>query len=447
MSEPESVAQSATADLIDTLPEVNALLAFFTRLDESDPLIRLLIAAALAGISVLLLLVSRFIVSRRLHRMADMPASRFRPLRWQAQDLVTAEEMQHFWMNVWRIAGWLLSLSFGVSALIGLLMTSDWTMDLAAHLMVMVLHAFQYVWNGFVGYLPNLATILVILLVARFTVRTIGLIFDGISSRRIHLRNFYPEWAHTSFGIIRLLIYALTAVIVFPYLPGSSSPAFQGISIFVGVLLSLGSTTAVANVVAGVVLTYTRAFQVGDQVEVGDVRGRIVERSTFVTRIQTLKNVIVSIPNSLVLNSNVINYSKNLGQTGLLVHSCVTIGYDVPWQRVSELLVAAAKRTENISSHPEPFVLQTSLDDNYVTYEVNGWTRKPEVLPRIYSDLHANILDEFHGHQVEITSPAYRAVRDGNTPNIPEVVKEEPESSEDQAVPPTTGGEQDKASS
>lgn len=421
---PEAAAQSATANLIDTLPEVSALLAFFTRLDESDPLIRLLLASSLAGVSVLLLLISRFLVNRRLQRMAGMPASRFYPLRWQAQDLVTAEEMQHFWMNVWRVAGWLLSLAFGVLALIGLLMTSNWTMSLAAYLMVMVLHAFRYVWHGFVGYLPNLATIFVILLVARYTVRTIGLIFDGISSRRIHLRNFYPEWAHTSFGIIRLLIYALTAVIIFPYLPGSSSPAFQGISIFVGVLVSLGSTTAVANVVAGVVLTYTRAFQIGDQVEVGEVRGRIVERSTFVTRIQTLKNVIVSIPNSLVLNSKVINYSKNLGQTGLLVHSCVTIGYDVPWQRVNELLVAAAKRTENIAGHPEPFVLQTSLDDNYVTYEINGWTRKPEMLPRIYSDLHANILDEFHGHQVEITSPAYRAVRDGNTPNIPQVAEQ-----------------------
>ena len=230
---------------------------------------------------------------------------------------------------------------------------------------------------GFIAYLPNLVTIVVILLVTRYVVRTISLIFEGIRTRRIHLKNFYPEWAETSLSLIKLLIYALTAVIIFPYLPGSSSPAFQGISIFVGVLVSLGSTTAVANVVAGVVLTFTRAFKVGDQVEVSDVRGRVVERSTFVTRIQTLKNVIVSIPNSMVLTNNVINYSQNMGQRGLLVHTNITIGYDVPWQTVNNLLISAARKTENIVEDPEPFVLQTSLDDNYVSYEVNGWTRNP----------------------------------------------------------------------
>ncbi len=196
-----------------------------------------------------------------------------------------------------------------------------------------------------------------------------------------------------------------------------------------GVLVSLGSTTAVANVVAGVVITYTRAFAVGDQVELDNVRGRVLERSTFVTRIQTLKNVIVSIPNSMVLSNNVINYSKNMGQSGLVVHTTVTIGYDVPWQTVNDLLIGAAKKTEGISSHPEPFVLQTSLDDNYVSYELNGWTRKPEELPKTYSELHANILDEFHGHNVEITSPAFRAVRDGNPSTIAPVM---PRDSDDQ---------------
>ena len=233
------------------------------------------------------------------------------------------------------------------------------------------------------------------------------------------------------------------AVIIFPYLPGSSSPAFQGISIFVGVLVSLGSTTAVANVVAGVVITYTRAFQVGDQVELDNVRGRVLERSTFVTRIQTLKNVIVSIPNSVVLSNNVINYSKNMGQSGLLVHTVVTIGYDVPWQTVNDLLIAAAKKTEGISSHPEPFVLQTSLDDNYVSYELNGWTRKPEDLPKTYSALHANILDEFHGQNVEITSPAFRAVRDGNASTIAPVIPRESE--EEDASSGEDGGDQPAA--
>jgi small-conductance mechanosensitive channel len=152
----------------------------------------------------------------------------------------------------------------------------------------------------------------------------------------------------------------------------------------------------------------------------------VVERSTFVTRIQSLKNVIVSIPNSMVLTNNIINYSKNSGQSGLLVHTGVTIGYDVPWQTVNKLLIVAAQRTEHIAENPPPFVLQTSLDDNYVSYEINGWTKHPEELPRIYSNLHANILDEFHGQKVEITSPQYRSVRDGGDSTIPEVILRKP---------------------
>ena len=432
MSDTEQLEANVTAQIVDpqtaeAAEDIGALLQFFNQMDATEPLIRLVTAAGLTGVSILLLLLSRFLISRRLKRMEALPDNKFKPLRWQAQDLMSSEDMKRLWCTLWRWLGWLIAVFFGVFALIGVLMISKWTMTLAARLIVMVVTAVEYVWSGFVNYLPNLITIVVILLVTRYVVRTISLIFDGIRTRRIHLKNFYPEWAETSLSLIKLLIYALTAVIIFPYLPGSSSPAFQGISIFVGVLVSLGSTTAVANVVAGVVLTYTRAFKVGDQVEVSDVRGRVVERSTFVTRIQTLKNVIVSIPNSMVLTNNVINYSQNMGQRGLLVHTSITIGYDVPWQTVNSLLVSAAAKTEHIVEDPEPFVLQTSLDDNYVSYEVNGWTRHPEELPKIYSNLHANILDEFHGHKVEITSPAFRAVRDGNALTVPEVQEPPPE--------------------
>ncbi|MEP4485882.1 MAG: mechanosensitive ion channel family protein [Halioglobus sp.] len=428
--------QDLDVQAAEAVEEINALVAFFDRLDAQEPLIRLGIAAAVIGLAFVLFILIRLLITRRVKRMEALPESAFTPLRWQAQDLMSSEDMKSFWCETWLWFSRVLSAICVLLGLIGVLMTSDWTMNLAARLIILVTSALEYMWLGFVGYLPNLITIVVILLVMRYVIRTISLIFEGIRTRRIHLKNFYPEWAETSFSLIKLFIYVLTAVIVFPYLPGSSSPAFQGISIFIGVLVSLGSTTAVANVVAGIVITYTRAFKVGDQVEVSEVRGRVVERSTFVTRIQTLKNVIVSIPNSMVLSNNVINYSKNLGQTGLLVHTGITIGYDVPWQTVNALLIAAAAKTEHIAMNPEPFVLQTSLDDNYVSYEVNGWTLRPEELPRIYSNLHANILDEFHGHNVEITSPAYRAERDGNAITIPTVVVETPEDDKPEDGPP-----------
>ncbi|MEH6584201.1 MAG: mechanosensitive ion channel domain-containing protein [Halioglobus sp.] len=427
--------ESILADMVEPVHEVTVLVDFFNRMDATEPLIRLITAVAVIVVSVLLLITARVIISRRVGKMDALADEKYRPLRLQAQDLISSEDMKKLWITLWRWVGWGFALVFSLTALTGVLMTSSWTTTLAARMIIMLYSALEYIWLSFVGYLPNLITIVFILFFAKFVIRTIGLVFDGIQSRRIHLKNFYPEWAETSFGIIKLMIYVLTAVIIFPYLPGSSSPAFQGISIFVGVLVSLGSTTAVANVIAGTVLTYTRAFKVGDQVELANTRGRVIERSTFVTRVQTLKNVIVSVPNSMVLNNNIINYSKNMGQTGLLVHTSITIGYDVPWQTVNKLLIAAASKTEGIGIHPEPFVLQTSLEDNYVSYEINGWTRKPEELPRIYSALHANILDEFHGQNVEITSPAFRAVRDGNPITVPEVVPPEESAPDEGAAP------------
>lgn len=437
MADSEAVKQVVEA--INALPlgdDTMFVLRLFEQMDAASPMMRLAIAACIIGGSLLMIGITRLIIGRRVKRLDAIPDEKFKALRWQAQDLVPSGEMKLFWIRVWRSTGWVISLLFVLLALTGLFMSFSWSQNLAARLIVMLFSGIGFIWNGFVGYLPNLITIILIAMAARYVIKLVGLVFEGIRSRRIYLKNFYPEWADTSFGIIKLMIYALTAVIIFPYLPGSSSPAFQGISIFVGVLVSLGSTTAVANVIAGIVLTYTRAFHVGDQVEVAETRGKVVERSTFVTRIQTLKNVIVSIPNSMVLNNNIINYSKNMGQSGLLVHTGVTIGYDVPWQRVNELLISAAKKTEHIAETPPPFVLQMSLEDNYVSYEVNGWTRDPEELPRIYSNLHANILDEFHGHEVEITSPHYRAVRDGNENTVPEVIpREELAEGEEEAKP------------
>lgn len=430
----DDAVEQAVAQVMPINEDTMFVLELFGQMDETAPLMRLIIAAVIVGVSLLLLLFTRFAIKRRIQRMQDTPEEKYKALRLQAQDLLSAADMKSLWIGVWTWVGRLLSLLFLLSALNGLLLTSGWTLRLAARMITSFVDALVYIWQGFVGYLPSLVTIILIIVVARFIIRTLGLVFDGLRTRRIYLKHFYPEWADTSFGLVKLMIYALTAVIIFPYLPGSSSPAFQGISIFVGVLVSLGSTTAVSNVIAGTVLTYTRAFGVGDQVEVAGTRGRVVERSTFVTRIQTLKNVIVSIPNSMVLTNNIINYSKNMGQRGLLVHTSVTIGYDVPWQTVNELLVAAAMKTEHIAEAPTPFVLQTSLDDNYVSYEVNGWTRSPEELPAIYSELHANILDEFHGQQVEITSPHYRSVRDGNPNTVPEVIPREEKATEEEVA-------------
>lgn len=421
MADSTSTAEVTPTAIEQETEKVIQFVQYFDHLDTTSPMLRFIIAGSVVAISLILILIFRLIIRRRMKHLEELSDEKFRPLRLQAQDLLSSEDMKKIRIGAWM---WLrrgLTLLFLFTAIIGGLLTSDWTLNLAARLLGLLIAPLKFSWFAMIGYLPNLMTILVILILTRFIIHFIGMIFDGIAKKRIRIPNFYPEWAGPSFGLIKLMIFVLTAVIIFPYLPGSSSPAFQGITIFIGLLVSLGSTTAVSNVIAGTVLTYTRAFKVGDQVGIADTRGRIVERSTFVTRIQTLKNVIVSVPNSMVLNNNIINYSKNMGKSGLLVHTTITIGYDVPWQTVNKLMIAAALKTEHISNEPEPFVLQTSLDDNYVSYEVNGWTQKPELLPKIYSGLHANILDEFHGQNVEITSPHYRAARDGNPTTIPNV--------------------------
>jgi small-conductance mechanosensitive channel len=232
---------------------------------------------------------------------------------------------------------------------------------------------------------------------------------------------FYHDWAKPTFNIVKFLLIAFSFVIIFPYLPGSDSPIFQGVSVFVGILFSLGSSSAISNVVAGLVITYMRPFKPGDRIRIGEVTGDVVEKSLLVTRVRTIKNELITIPNSAILQGHTINYTTSAFEHGLILHSTVTIGYDVPWKQIHELLVNAAIATEGVLQieGKRPFVLQTSLDDFYVSYQLNVVTEQAHHMARIYSDLHQNIQDKFNEAGVEIMSPHYRADRDGNVVTIP----------------------------
>ncbi|CAH2031462.1 mechanosensitive ion channel family protein [Trichlorobacter ammonificans] len=272
------------------------------------------------------------------------------------------------------------------------------------------------VWQGVTAYLPNIFFILVITVCTWYVIRFSRFLFHEVEKQTISLPGFYPDWAMPSFKIVRFLIIAFAVVVAFPYLPGSESPAFKGVSVFLGVLFSLGSSSAIANVVAGVILTYMRAFTVGDQVRIADTMGEVIEKTLLVTRIRTAKNVDITVPNSMVLGSHITNYSSS---ARLILHTTVTIGYDVPWRRVHELLQAAARSTDRILADPQPFVLQTALNDFSVSYELNVYTDAPSAMATIYSTLHANIQDRFNEAGVEIMSPHYSTLRDGNGTTIP----------------------------
>ncbi len=271
-----------------------------------------------------------------------------------------------------------------------------------------------------IGYIPNLILVLIICLLTSYLLKVNHYIFDEVRDGRLAVRGFYPDWAEPTAKLVRILIVAAAAIVVFPYLPGSSSPAFKGISVFLGVLLSLGSTSAVAHGVAGTILTYMRAFQVGDFVRIGNDMGEVVEKTLLVTRICTQKKEVVTIPNGTVLGGVVVNYSAEARQKGVIFHTTVTIGYNAPWRKVHELLLAAALATDDVLHDPPPFVLQTALNDFYVAYELNAYTAKPADMLHTYSVLHQNIQDRFNEAGVEINSPHYTSLRDGNQTTIPE---------------------------
>lgn len=283
-----------------------------------------------------------------------------------------------------------------------------------------IIHPLGRVLLSFINFLPNLFTILVIIFVTRYVIKFIKFIFSEIERGTVSFAQFPPEWAIPTFKIIRFLVFVFVAIVIFPYLPGSDSPIFRGISIFLGILFSFGSTSAVSNMVGGVVLTYMRPFRLGDRVKIADTMGDVIEKTLLVTRIRTIKNVDITIPNSMVLGSHIINYSSSAKHKGLILHTSVSISYDAPWRKVHELLKAAASATENIMKEPAPFILQTALDDFYVRYELNVYTDNPNIMAKIYSDIHGNIQDKFNEAGIEIMSPNFTGVRDGNKAQIPE---------------------------
>lgn len=271
-------------------------------------------------------------------------------------------------------------------------------------------------------YLPNIFVILLIIIITYYLLRAIRPFFTAIERETLVIQGFYPDWAKPTYNLLSLLIIALATVIAFPYLPGFNSPAFQGVSVFLGVLFSLGSTSAIANVVGGIILIYTRSFQLGDKISIGDVIGDVIEKGLLVTRIRTPANRIITIPNSSLSNTNVINFSVSQREfeQPLILQTTVTLGYDLPWRKVHATLKEAALATQFIVSEPAPFVLQTSLDDFYVSYQLNAYTDHPNKMVYIYSELHQNIQDKCNEVGIEIMSPHYNALRDGNHSTIPE---------------------------
>ncbi len=383
----------------------------------------LLIAAGYAAIATVVLLLAlallHFAFPRIYRRLEAIRRTRIPALRIQQLELLSAEGISRALLLLARAVRAAVTLVLFYIYIPLVLSFFPWTEPLSRRIVGYALTPLGAVWNGFIGFVPSIFYLLVIVLVTRYVLKLIHALFRAIEAGAVKFDGFYREWADPTYKIARVLVLAFAAVACFPYLPGSHTDAFKGVSLFLGVLFSLGSSSAVSNIVAGIVLTYTRAFEVGDRVKIGDAVGDVTERSLLVTRVRTIKNVEVTIPNGAVLAAQVLNYTRLADGPGLVLNTSVTIGYDAPWRTVHALLTSAAARTENIVAEPAPFVLQTSLDDFFVSYEINAVTRRADLMAATYSALHAQIQDAFNEAGVEIMSPHYASLRDGNESTIP----------------------------
>jgi small-conductance mechanosensitive channel len=303
---------------------------------------------------------------------------------------------------------------------------------MADRLLGYVVEPLQVLTDALVIQTPKLVFLAVLIVMAVYIVRGLRMLFDAIERGTISISGFFPDWAQPTFKILRVLVFVLFAVIAFPYIPGSDSPAFKGISVFIGVLVSLGSSSAIANMVAGISLLYRRAFRVGDRVRIGEIIGDVTNMRLQVTHLETIKNEEITVPNSVILGSSVTNYSALARDKGLILHTSVTIGYDTPWRQVHALLELAAQRTSGILKAPSPFVLQTVLNDFYITYELNAYTDQPNRMAIIYSDLHRNIQDAFNEFEVQIMSPHYWGDRAVSTTYVPREKWYEPPAMKDE---------------
>ncbi len=309
----------------------------------------------------------------------------------------------------------LFAFSFVVSFTFGLY---PQTAGISTTLMDYLGAAFGRIGTAILHYLPSGGFVFVVCVLTRYFLRLLRFVTEAIERGDLPV-GIHGEMARPTYQIVRLAVILFALVVAFPYLPGGQSEAFKGVSIFIGLLLSLGSSSAVSNVLAGLVLTYMRPFHNGDRVKIADTVGDVLEKTLLVTRVRTIKNVEVVIPNGAILGNQILNYSALARTRGLILHTTVTIGYDAPWRTVHELLVRAALSTEGVLPEPAPFILQTSLNDFHISYELNAYTDRANELQDTYSRLHQAIQDSFNEGGIEIMSPTFYALRDGNTVTIP----------------------------
>ena len=409
------------------LPKIQESITFY-RL-ERDPKV-LFMDGFYAILRTVLLFLSVWLVVwgfRKIHQLVEQRFKRkIEQLEEKSKKILQARQLWTLIKTLLKITQVVLLLALVYLFMTLVLDLFPWTRYVSRPLLGYLINPLVIIGRALLDYLPNLFFLVILVALLRLILKLTRTFFSEIDRGNISLPGFYADWAWPTYRIVRIIIVIIGAVVAYPYIPGSGSEAFKGITLLLGVLLSLGSTSLIANILAGYTMTYRRAFTVGDLVRIDDNLGEITEVRLLVTRMRSLKNEEVVIPNSTILNGEVVNYSSMTDEKGLILHTSIGIGYEVPWRQVEAMLLAAADKTEGLLDHPQPFVLKSKLGDFGVTYELNAFSNFAEQMPRIYSELHGHILDVFNDNGVAIMTPHYTG-----DPEEPKIVHKD-----EQYIPP-----------
>jgi small-conductance mechanosensitive channel len=388
---------------------------------SSDLIIKRTIYAAVATVVLILILFLFRFLSRRFDIFLEAKVrSRIEVLESQSHRIIQAKQLWTALRGFTRTIKIILTILILVFYFQFVLEIFPITKPIAAEVFTLLIKPLGVMGEAILSEIPNIAFLVILIFVVRYFIKIIKLFFNGIRQETIVIANFDSDWAWPTFKIVKFVIIVFAVVIAYPYIPGSESDAFKGISVLLGIMFSIGSSSFISNIVAGYSLTYRRAFKLGDWIKIENDFGEVIDIKPFVTRIRSLKNEEVIIPNSNLINSQVINYSSLAKKRGLILHTTVGIGYETPWRLVEEMLKAAADRTEGLLKDPLPFVMQKSLGDFAVVYEINAFCNDPSLMMKIYNALHQNILDIFNENNIQIMTPAYEG-----DPAEPKVVSKE----------------------
>ncbi len=413
-----SAAQTIEQVAADAMLALRAALA---EEREARSFVQILTAVGQAALAtaVFLLLVrllrrARIVVTRRLTTVASTKADRVAILGFT---IFSREQIILFLRRLWEVFIWTLVL-FAAYVWLTLVLTRfsysrPWGEALGTYLVTTL----SGLALGAIAAIPGLFTVVLIFLAARFLARLITAFFNAAEGGEVALPWLHRETVQPTRQLVIGLVWMFAIIVAYPFLPGAETDVFKGVSVFIGLVLSLGSTGLVNQAMSGFVLMYARALKPGDYVSASGVEGTVETLGMLSTKIRTARNEIVTIPNALMISNTTKNYSRLHDSEGAILFTSITIGYDVPWRQVHALLLLAAARTRGVRTEPAAFVRQTALSDFYIEYQLNAYLEMPELRLRVLSDLHQHIVDAFNEYGVQIMSPHYEA-----DPSEPRVV-------------------------